>query len=188
MRLYMIRHGKPAAVWGGHDDDPGLDAEGLAQAQAAARTLLDLPEADRPTRVASSPMKRCRETAAPFAAALGVELEIVPEVGEIPTPRALSAAERGPWLRAALQGLWPDVKGDLDYEAWRRGVLAAVAARPGYAVFSHFVAINAVVSLLEKSAEVTVFRPGHASITVLDGDGRRLSLAARGAEAVTGVL
>jgi broad specificity phosphatase PhoE len=188
MRLYMIRHGRPAAVWGGHDDDPGLDSEGLAQAEAAARVLLDLPERERPKRVASSPMKRCLETAAPFAAALGVKVEVVPDVGEIPTPRALSAAERGPWLRAALQGLWPDVRGDLDYEAWRRGVLAAVAAKPGYAVFSHFVAINAVVSLLENQAEVTVFRPGHASITVLEGDEKGLELVARGAEAVTGVL
>jgi len=113
-RLYMIRHGRPAAVWGGHDDDPGLDSAGLAQAEAAARALLALPESVRPTRVASSPMKRCRETAAPSAAALGVEVEVVADIGEIPTPKALSAAERGPWLRGALQGLWPDVRGDLD--------------------------------------------------------------------------
>ena len=24
-RLYLIRHGRPSATWGGHDDDPGLD-------------------------------------------------------------------------------------------------------------------------------------------------------------------
>lgn len=187
-RLYLIRHGRPAAVWGGHDDDPGLDSEGRAQAEAAARLLLALPENERPTRVASSPMKRCRETAVPFAAALGVEVEIVHDVGEIPTPKALKPAERGPWLRGALQGSWPQVKGDLDYEDWRRRVHAAVSARPGYAVFSHFVAINAVVSLIEGEEQVTVFRPDHTSITVLERDGDALRLVARGAEAATGVL
>jgi len=28
-RLYLIRHGRPSATWGGHDDDPGLDETGL---------------------------------------------------------------------------------------------------------------------------------------------------------------
>ena len=57
------------------------------------------PEVERPTRVVSSPLRRCRETAQPLADALGVEVEVDPLVGEIPTPKALSHAERGPWLR-----------------------------------------------------------------------------------------
>ena len=35
-RIYLIRHAKPSATWGGDDDDPGLDETGLAQARAAA--------------------------------------------------------------------------------------------------------------------------------------------------------
>ncbi|HEY5289862.1 MAG TPA: histidine phosphatase family protein [Caulobacteraceae bacterium] len=187
-RLFLIRHGKPAAAWGGHDDDPGLEPEGEAQAEYAARTLLMLPTSERPIAVASSPMRRCLETARPLADALGVRVEIVPEVGEIPTPRALEAAARGPWLRQALQGRWSAIDGDLDYEAWRQGVTAAVRARPGTAIFSHFVAINAVVSLLGETDTVTVFRPGYASTTTLDIVGGDLRLVSRGSEAATGVL
>jgi broad specificity phosphatase PhoE len=184
----LIRHARPATAWGGEDDDPGLDSAGLAQAEAAARALLALPEEVRPARVVSSPLKRCRETAAPFAAALGVDVEILAEVGEIPTPAALTQAERPDWLRRAFQGAWRDIPGDIDYDVWRRRVEAAVAARPGHAIFSHFVAINAVVSLLEGQPEVIVFRPDHASITTLQSDGTHLELVARGAEAVTSVL
>jgi broad specificity phosphatase PhoE len=139
MRTYMIRHGKPAATWGDSNDDgdPGLDDVGRAQAQAAAEALLALPEPERPTRVVSSPLRRCRETAAPFAAALGVELIIDPMVGEIPTPSTISHDDRGAWLRNAFAGRWGEIVGDLDYDAWRRGVAAAVAGYPATAVFSH---------------------------------------------------
>src|ERR1700753_4154071 len=111
-RVYLIRHAKPSATWGGDDDDPGRDAPGQAQAKAAAEALLALPEAERPTRVVSSPLRRCQETALPFARAIGVELEIDPLVGEIPTPKALNAEERGPWLRKAFTGRWADIPGD----------------------------------------------------------------------------
>src|SRR3954454_22896418 len=108
-RLYMIRHGKPAAVWGGEDDDPGLDETGQAQARAARDWLMALPPAERPSKVVSSPLRRCRETAEPTAAALGVTMEIDARVGEIPTPAALSLAERGPWLRTAFAGTWAEI-------------------------------------------------------------------------------
>ncbi|WP_312164052.1 histidine phosphatase family protein [Phenylobacterium sp.] len=187
-RLYLIRHGKPAAVWGEADEDPGLDAAGQAQAQAARDYLMSLPEGERPTRVVSSPLRRCRETAAPTAAALGVELEIEPFVGEIPTPRALSAAERPAWLRGVFQGRWKDVEGDLDYDAWRGEVVKALHSRGGTAVFSHYVAINAVISHLDGDERVLVFRPDHASISTLETDGERLTLVERGREASTQVL
>jgi broad specificity phosphatase PhoE len=187
-RLYLIRHGKPAAVWGEADDDPGLDETGRAQAEAARDHLLSLPEAERPTRVVSSPLRRCRETAMPTALALGVEIEIDPSVGEIPTPAGLSAEERPAWLREVFQGEWRNVKGDLDYDAWRRAVAQALTARAGTAVFSHYVAINAVMSLLADDPRVLVFRPDHTSISILESDGRTLSLVARGQEAQTSVL
>src|SRR5580658_1220758 len=99
-RLYMIRHGKPSSAWGQDPDpDPGLDDAGKAQARAAADALMALPADERPTRVFSSPLRRCRETAQPFADRIGAVVEIDPLVGEIPTPKALSEAERGPWLR-----------------------------------------------------------------------------------------
>jgi broad specificity phosphatase PhoE len=187
-RLYLIRHGRPAAGWGGGDDDPGLDPEGARQAVEAAGALGGLPAGEQPTTVVSSPLRRCRETAEPFAKALGVEMEIVTEVGEIPTPASLAASDRGPWLRRSLAGRWADIRGDIDYDLWRRRVFEAVKVRPGAAIFSHFVAINAVLSLLDGDESVIIFRPDHASVTVLETDGEGLRLVARGREAATSVL
>jgi broad specificity phosphatase PhoE len=187
-RLYLIRHGRPSATWGGHDDDPGLDEAGDAQARAARDWLLSRPAGERPSLVVSSPLRRCRETAQPTAEALGVEMEIDPTVGEIPTPRALSAEQRGPWLREAFQGTWKAIQGDFDYDVWRGGIAASLLARGDTAVFSHYVAINAVVSKLLGVDEVLAFRPDHCSITVLETDGRTLTLIEKGAEAATQVL
>ncbi|WP_308238452.1 hypothetical protein [Phenylobacterium sp. J367] len=55
-------------------------------------------------------------------------------------------------------------------------------------MFSHYVAINAVVSALAGDPRVLHFRPDHTSITVLETDGERLTLVAKGREATTGVL
>ncbi|HYD99293.1 MAG TPA: histidine phosphatase family protein, partial [Alphaproteobacteria bacterium] len=131
---------------------------------------------------------RCRETAEPTAQALGVAIEIDPVVGEIPTPRALRHEERPDWLRRAFAGLWREIEGDLDYDAWRDEIVASLRARGNTAVFSHYVAINAVVSKLTDDDRVLAFRPDHCSITILETDGERLSLVAKGAEAQTGVL
>jgi broad specificity phosphatase PhoE len=187
-RLYLIRHGRPAATWGGAEDDPGLDEQGRAQAEAARDWLLALPEDQKPKRVASSPLRRCRETAQPTAAALGVAIEIDPMVGEIPTPRNLPTEERPAWLRKAFAGTWSQIEGDLDYDAWREAIVARLRTCGDTAVFSHYVAINAVVSRLTHDDRVLAFRPDHASITVLETDGERLTLVSPGAEAVTGVL
>lgn len=187
-RLYLIRHGKPASTWGDADEDPGLDDTGRAQAEAARGWLLSRPAGERPLRVVSSPLNRCRETALPTAEALGVEVEIDARVGEIPTPAALGAAARPAWLRKAFEGTWSQIEGDLDYSAWRTAMVASLAARGDTAVFSHYVAINAVVSHLLGDDRVLSFRPDHTSITVLETDGTTLTLVEKGREATTGVL
>ena len=187
-RVYLIRHGKPAQTWGGSDDDPSLDATGRAQAEAARDWLMALPQGERPSRVVSSPLRRCRETAQPTADALGVALVIDPRVGEIPTPVGLSAEARPGWLREAFQGTWGQIKGDLDYETWRAKAAAALVELGGTAVFSHYVAINAVVSTLSGDDRVLSFRPDHASISVFETDGATLTLVTRGPEASTSVL
>ncbi|MBI1197177.1 MAG: histidine phosphatase family protein [Phenylobacterium sp.] len=187
-RLYMIRHGRPASTWGGHDDDPGLDETGRGQAVAARDWLLSRPADERPRLVVSSPLRRCRETAQPTAEALGVEAVVDPMVGEIPTPKALSAEARPGWLRQAFQGTWAAIEGDLDYDAWRGDIVRSLLARGDTAVFSHYVAINGVVSKLLGDERVLAFRPDHCSITVLETDGRELRLVSKGAEASTGVL
>lgn len=186
--IYLVRHARPASGWGSPESDPGLDPEGLRQADATAKTLAELPRAQGPCAIASSPMRRCRQTAQPLADALDLPIAIAPEVGEIPTPAKMTDAARGSWLRGALAGRWRDIVGDRDYEAWREGVLDAVAARPGQAIFTHFVAINAVISHLEGVDDVVAFRPAHASVTVLDWTDGLLTIVRRGDEAATGVL
>jgi broad specificity phosphatase PhoE len=186
-RIYLIRHGKPAAAWGEADPDPGLDADGQAQAASVAEALMALPPDERPTCVVSSPLRRCRETAAPLAKALGVDVLIDPALGEVPTPAALSQAERPAWLREAMSGTWAAIRGDLDYESWRRAVAAAVAGRANCAVFSHYVAINGVLSLVSGEDRVVVFRPDHVSCTVLEAAPEALRLVSLGEEAGTRV-
>jgi broad specificity phosphatase PhoE len=188
MPVYLIRHGKPAAAWGDDDDDPGLDPAGRAQAQAVADRLMALPEPQRPRAVISSPLRRCRETAQPLADALGTSVEIEAAVGEIPTPAGLSPGDRPAWLRGALTCAWADIRGDIDYEAWRDGVARAVACRPGAAIFSHFVAINAVLSVVTGDNRVIGFQPDHTSMTTFALEGGAITLVALGDEAVTGVL
>ncbi len=188
--VHMIRHGKPSATWGdaGADPDPGLDDEGRAQAEAAAAALWALPVLLRPTRVVSSPLRRCRETAQPLAQRLGVELIIEPGVAEIPTPAGLSSAERPGWLRNAFAGSWADIPGDQDYAAWAADVAVACARYPGAAVFSHFVAINAAVGAAQGDPRVRQFEPGHASITTFSISDGGLRLEQQGAAAATQVL
>lgn len=187
-RVYVIRHGRPASTWGGAEDDPGLDDLGREQASAAMRWLMALPESERPRKVVSSPLRRCRETADPTARALGVEVLIDARVGEIPTPSAIPAADRPAWLREAFGGEWRDIRGDLDYQGWAEGVAAAVAEHPGAAIFSHFVALNAAVSVASGEARVVAFRPDHCSITIFDVRDGRLILSEKGREAESQVL
>ena len=186
--IHVIRHGKPASTWGGSDDDPGLDAVGLEQARAVAREIMALPAGGRPDRVVSSPLRRCRETAAPLAEALGVDIEIDPRVGEIPTPAKLSPFERPDWLRQAFAGRWTDIAGDLDYEAWARAVASALTDHQGAAVFSHFVALNAALATAAGDDRVVAFRPDHCSRTVFDVEQGRLILIEKGREAQSQVL
>ena len=188
-RAYMIRHGRPLSSWGQDlDPDPGLDEVGASQADAAAVALMSLPQGDRPTRIVSSPLRRCRETAAPLAERLGVIIEIDRRFGEIPSPSALKPEERAPWLRAALEGRWAQVKGDIDYDHWRRSIGTALCDCAGAAVFSHFVAINAAVSCATGADAVLSFRPDHASRSVFDIRAGRMRLVEQGREAATGVL
>lgn len=175
--VWLIRHGEPAAGWGDHPD-PGLSPLGLAQAEATARVLAEAGA----KRAVTSPLARCRETARSFEKLLETHARIEPGVGEIITPPGIG--DRPAWLKGMMQGTWPEA-GDA-FETWRRGVLAAVErCPPDTAVFSHFVAINALVGLLTGDDRVLVFRPGHCSITKLERRGGRLVVVELGSEAAT---
>lgn len=80
-RVCLIRHGE--TDWNaerriqGHRDLP-LNAVGLAQAEALARGLADL----RADAIFSSDLLRARQTAQPLADALGLELQLDPDLRE----------------------------------------------------------------------------------------------------------
>lgn len=178
--IFLIRHGEAAASWGDHPD-PGLSDLGKGQAEAAAETLTRLGA----TSAISSPMQRCRETARPFEARAGLMARVVPEVSEISTPAGIE--DRVAWLRGLMAGTWTEAGADL--VAWRMRMAETVAGLPdGVAVFSHFVAINALVGALEGDDRVTVFRPGHCSVTRLERCGGVLRVAEYGSESATRVL
>ena len=178
--IYLIRHGEAAAGWGDHPD-PGLSALGAKQAQAVAAQL----NAATITNIISSPMQRCRETSAPLSDLLSLTPAIAPQVSEIGTPPDIG--DRVTWLRGLMAGTWTEA--GAPFADWRARMGAFVDDLPARtAVLSHFVAINALCGLLEQDDRVTVFRPGHCSVTRLERSDGRLRVAEYGSEAATRVL
>jgi broad specificity phosphatase PhoE len=79
--VHLLRHGEvhnPAGVLYGRLPDYHLSDLGLAMAQRVAEHLADADV----TAVVSSPLERARETAAPAAAALGLEVTVDPRLIE----------------------------------------------------------------------------------------------------------
>lgn len=172
-RLYLIRHGEAAAAWGEHDD-PGLSALGVKQAADAAMKLAVL----KPQQAITSPLQRCRETAAAFEMESGLSARVEPRVTEVPTPPGV--ADRRAWLQQAMAGDWSALP---THAEWRAALIAGLLGLgEDTAVFTHFVAINVALGAALANDAVTLFRPAHCSITTFDSDGRRLKLIAQGAE------
>jgi broad specificity phosphatase PhoE len=176
-RIYMVRHGKAAAGFG-EDMDPGLDATGQAQAKAAAENL----KGRGPLPIVSSPLKRCRETAAPLTALWKKTPAIEPRVAEIPSPKGMTLEQRVVWLRNHMGGHWTG--SDPGLEQWRDDCVAAVLAlEEDTVVFSHYVAINVVMGSAVGDDRVVVFSPDNCSITVFDNSSGKLRLVEKGNEA-----
>ena len=178
--IYLVRHGEAAASWGSHPD-PGLSDNGRAQAATVAQILLNEPI----SHAISSPMARCQETGGFFANAANLSLTIEPAVTEIPTPSDIT--DRVPWLRGLMSGQWKDAP-DL-VNTWRHSLISTLEALPDQTVvFTHFVAVNAVVGSIEGTDNVTVFRPNYCSVTKLDNTSGTLRLVERGQSLETKVL
>jgi probable phosphoglycerate mutase len=80
--ILLIRHGahdRPGPHLVGRDDSVGLAPEGVREAEALARALQGFALA----AVASSPSRRCRDTAARLADAHGLEVEVDDGLDEI---------------------------------------------------------------------------------------------------------
>ncbi len=195
--IYLIRHGRTESG-DRHDPDPGLDAVGHAQAiEAAELCLARLPQR---LPLISSPLRRCRETAAPLAEHWRSVPTINPKVRELPSPTSEPLA-RAAWLAEVLPGTWQALAASGDRQstgygerlaAWRTGLLQAACDCPTDSVIvTHFVAINSLVAEALASDQVSGYRPDNASITVIQTrghDGRAIQLLERGREIGTRVV
>lgn len=185
-RLFLIRHGEPEAAWGGAVDDPGLSETGQAQAAGAAQALSALG----PLGIISSPMRRCRETAAPYERERATDAAIEARVSEVVAPTGVQdrrawLRENFPWDAGIARRRWGEV--DPALREWRDSVVECVlAVKQDTAVFSHFIAINALVSVAMRSDETIVCVPGYASITQLEIRNGALQLRRLGESMVQG--
>lgn len=95
-RILLIRHGindyVKKGLLAGRTPGVHLNADGQAQAQAVAERLAG----EKIAAVYTSPLERCRETAAPLAERLGLELHLLDDVKE---------TDCGEWTGQALEEL-----------------------------------------------------------------------------------
>jgi len=123
MELLLIRHGLPERVVNddGRPADPVLSAVGRTQAERVAAWL----ERTRIDRIYASPLRRARETAAPLAARLALDVRISHGVREFDADSDLYI----PMEELKAQ----------DYERWK------ALANGGYAAASDFQSFHAEV-------------------------------------------
>jgi 8-oxo-(d)GTP phosphatase len=92
--VFLVRHAKAADRfdWTGGDRDRPLIDKGRQQADRLAAAL----RREQPVLVAASPWLRCRQTAAPLAAAMGLRVELDDRLG-------YDAPDVSGWVRAAAR-------------------------------------------------------------------------------------
>lgn len=183
MRIALVRHGRASAGW---DTalDPALDDLGISQARDTAGKL-DQIFADLGVEIISSPLLRCRQTADAFAKLRALSVRVCAEVTEIPSPDGVAMAERVAWLREVMQGNWSDLADQ--YLDFRNGIIQFVSAiERDTVIFSHFVAINAVLGALSNDDRLVIRSLDNCSITLIERDeAGNLSIAQSGHEADT---
>jgi len=179
-QIHLVRHAEAAQRWT-EASDPALSAAGAAQARGLAEAWCEVP----PLAVRSSPLRRARETAAPLAEHWQRETSIDEDFREVPGPTDF--ALRPAWIEHLMVAHWREL--DATVLAWRDRLWGALQALPaGTVVFTHFMVINAVVSLLEGRERLVVFKPDYCSATVLAPEAGALRLITLGESRATRVL
>ena len=144
--------------------------------------MADLVAPRGPLPILVSPMRRCRETAAPLERRWATIAAVDPAVSEIPSPPDVPLQERTTWLHAAMAGTWADI--GAEYTRWRDSVVARLLAIDvDTVVVSHFVAINAAIGAATGSDQIVVAALDNCSQTVMDVVDGRLVLVEQGFEA-----
>ena len=176
----MVRHGRASAGW---DTalDPELDELGHAQAREAADQLHSLQLGN----IITSPLMRCQQTAAPLAQMWNVVPQVCVEVSEIPSPNGVAMSDRVVWLRQAMQGTWSELGSD--YVQYRDCITDFVRGiQTDAVIFSHFIAINAVIGGVLGDDRLVIRSLDNCSTTIFERDtAGNLSLVQGGHEADT---
>jgi probable phosphoglycerate mutase len=176
MELLVIRHAEPVRITvaesGGAPADPELTPRGHDQ---AAR-LADWLAAEGVDHVTSSPLRRARETAAPLASALGLDVAIDDQLCEydanadsyIPIEE-LRETKDDRW-QAMIEGRWEDFGGEAP-DVFRTRIVtrldALITEHPGerVAVVCHGGVINVYLAALLGIDRHLWFDPGYTSIS-----------------------
>lgn len=170
--LLLIRHGLPVRreTTDGSPADPELDVAGRDQAERLARWLA--PEGLDTVYV--SPLRRARETAAPLAAAVGVEPIVDDEVAEFDRashfyiPIEELKATKDPRYEEIMRG---EHHGEVDPETFREIVTIAIEriieanAGKRVAVVCHGGVINAYAAHALGIPDVMFFEPVYTSVS-----------------------
>lgn len=164
-KIALVRHGRASAGW---DTalDPAIDELGLSQATEAALNLNKI-FGDGQVQIVSSPLLRCQQTADRFAKLRGSQVQIAEQVSEIPSPLGVQMKDRVDWLRVVMQGNWSDL--DLNFISFRDKLVKFVRAiDQNTVIFSHFIAINAVVGSIINDDRLVIHKLDNCSITILE--------------------
>ena len=183
IQIALVRHGRASGGW---DTalDPDLDDLGHRQAADVANEL-DQIFVGKEVEIISSPLLRCRQTASIFAKLRLLPVRVCDEVTEIPSPNGVAMAERVAWLREVMQGRWSDL--DENYLVFRDRLVEFVRAiERDTVIFSHFIAINAVIGALTNDDRLVIRSLDNCSLTLLECDSKgKLWIAQSGHEADT---
>ena len=174
MELLLIRHARPLRAHGGEGPaDPALSPLGLRQAEALADWLAE----ERLDAIYASPLRRARETAAPLAAKLGLDVAIDESLCEYDA----DAVEYIPMedLKAAGDPRWNEVPDALPEFRERviDGIERLVKAHGSerIAIVCHGGVVNVYVAWIVRSRTELFFLPHYTSISrvLASGSGQR---------------
>jgi probable phosphoglycerate mutase len=190
--IYLVRHGESAEADPAHPfalvdgrGDPALSPEGVRQAAALARRLGGIEFA----AVYVTPLRRTAETAAPLLAATGLAALVEPRLVEVHMGewegglyRKMITEAHPLAVRLLAEQRWDVVPGGESNDALAARTTAAIddiaATHPDQrvVVFSHAVAISAVLARATGAAPFAFIGADNASISVVVRDDSGLFL------------